>query len=470
MGKKSVAKKVKAVAKPAKKKSSGKNIYDRYDIYDNTIYSDAAAVNTTTEKIGHALGLTSKGTPYDIKVDKKKLSQEDSDVHKFFQGITTIALQNLIKTAPIDTDENMKLWMRSFILFVQQVFLLSNSTAKITPVALPIIFDLENTRNRNWAHHVHNFLLQELKKVKQKKSVAIHGCCYALMIIYFHETQFGEKSRDPAAQPPWLAYWTSKMRAEKEQLKKKSTKRVLSSDSESQTYSESQNSSSTESQQQERRSKKKEDRRMASSSSSDSEETISKEPPQQEIRIKQRNDRAVVGSNAPFNPTQQSAAVAGLPQSDDATLADALKNIRKRNKQQIEDKNTKKRIIQGNEGGEKIQDVKRTASEAANRPLHPDQPFKPQYAEVEDPVPINIEIPLETQEHCSLTLRPWLQPEAETSTAVEFPEAVITNVLLGMNREESNLGGDQIQPAHDDNQEQQLEAQCKTPDLLQQQY
>ncbi|MED6177368.1 hypothetical protein PIB30_097489 [Stylosanthes scabra] len=171
MGKKSAAKKDKAVAKPAKKKSSGKNqghefrclpktvaqifiylkdhpdkralvdemgfsaisylsneylnqrllkqIYDRYDIYDNTIYSDAAAVNITTEKIGHALGLSSKGTPYDIKVDKKKLSQEDSDVHKFFQGITIVALQNLIKTTPIDTDENKKLWMWSFMLFVQ---------------------------------------------------------------------------------------------------------------------------------------------------------------------------------------------------------------------------------------------------------------------------------------------------------------------------------------------------------------
>ncbi|MED6128028.1 hypothetical protein PIB30_093677 [Stylosanthes scabra] len=106
MGKKSAANKDKAVAEPAKKKGSMKNehpdkralvdemgfgalsylpneylnqrllkqIYDRYDIYDNMIYSDAAAVNITTEKIGHALGLSSKGTHYDIKVDKKKLS------------------------------------------------------------------------------------------------------------------------------------------------------------------------------------------------------------------------------------------------------------------------------------------------------------------------------------------------------------------------------------------------------------
>ncbi|MED6112728.1 hypothetical protein PIB30_064268, partial [Stylosanthes scabra] len=38
-----------------------KQIYYHYDIYDNTIYSDASAVNITTEKIGHALGLSSRG-------------------------------------------------------------------------------------------------------------------------------------------------------------------------------------------------------------------------------------------------------------------------------------------------------------------------------------------------------------------------------------------------------------------------
>ncbi|MED6164658.1 hypothetical protein PIB30_092312 [Stylosanthes scabra] len=372
--------------------------------------------------------------------------------------------------------------------------------------------------------------------------MAIHGCYYALMIIYFHETQFGERSRDPAAQPPWLAYWTGetlkkrlklekkqdagllktgKLRVEKEQLKKKNTEMVLSSESQSSSSTDGEGDSESESQQQERESTRKEDRRVTSPSSSDSEDNVSKEPPQQERRMKQKNDQAVVGSNAPFNPTQQSAAIDGLPQSDDSTLVDALKtikNIRKRKKQQTENINTKKRIVQGIEGGEKMQDVRRPASEAANgsdrtrmfdsfetvslgredsdnvvvegpsimpsqtekRPFQPDQPSKPQgvevddpghilplqleqpstpqYNEVEDPVPINMKIPLKTQEQCSLTLRPWLQPEAGTSTAVQSPEAVITNMLLGMNREES------------DNQEQQLGDQCKTPDPLQQQY
>ncbi|MED6115317.1 hypothetical protein PIB30_089322 [Stylosanthes scabra] len=78
-----------------------KHIYDRYDIYDNMIYSDAAAVNITTEKIGYALGLSYKGTPYGTRVVPKELNQEDKDIHKFFQGKTGVALQNLIKTTPV---------------------------------------------------------------------------------------------------------------------------------------------------------------------------------------------------------------------------------------------------------------------------------------------------------------------------------------------------------------------------------
>ncbi|MED6226804.1 hypothetical protein PIB30_107371, partial [Stylosanthes scabra] len=181
-----------------------KQIFDCYDIYDNTIYTDAAAVKITTKKIGDALGLSSNGAAYDTRVVRKNLSEEDKDVHKFFQGKTTVALQNLIKTTPLDNDENRKLFMRSFICFIQNVFLLPNSTANISPTALTTIFDLENIRNRNWALHVHNFLLQELKKAKQNNSAAIHGCVYILMIIYFHETRFGEDSREIEAQPPWI--------------------------------------------------------------------------------------------------------------------------------------------------------------------------------------------------------------------------------------------------------------------------
>ncbi|MED6164165.1 hypothetical protein PIB30_087042, partial [Stylosanthes scabra] len=312
-------------------------IYDCYDVHDNTIYSDAAAVKITTDKIGHALGLSSRGTRYDTKVARNELSEEAKEVHDYFKGFTIVALQDLIKATPVDTEENKKLWMRAFILFVQKVFLLPNSTAKICAAALPTLFDLENTRNRNWAHH----------------------------------TQFGENSRDPAAQPPWLAYWTGEnlkkriqqerqhdvgllktgqLRAEKEQLKKKSTKRVPSSDSESQTESEPPYSNSMDGE---------------GGSMSDSDKTISEQPPQQkEIRSKRRFDHAVVGSNAPLNPTQESSAFAGLPDPDSVSLADALKNLRKRKKEAMEIRKPKKRSAKGNEADETMHEVLRSASEA----------------------------------------------------------------------------------------------------------
>ncbi|MED6202772.1 hypothetical protein PIB30_108966, partial [Stylosanthes scabra] len=99
--------------------------------------------------------------------------------------------------------------------------------------------------------------------------------------------------------------------------------------------------------------------------------------------------------------------------------------------------------------------------EAYNLPFQPEQPSTPQHNEVDDPVPINMEIPLDTQEQCSLTLRPWLQPEAGTSTAVQSPETMVTDVLLSMNRAESdNLLGDQCKTPDIPLQQQDLEERC----------
>ncbi|MED6188727.1 hypothetical protein PIB30_088673 [Stylosanthes scabra] len=310
------------------------------------------------------------------------------------------------------------------------------------------------------------------------------------MIIYFHETQFGENSRDPAAQPPWLAYWTGEnlkkrikqerqhdvgllktgqLRAEKEQLKKKSTKRVPSSDSESQTEPEPPYSNSTDGE---------------GDSMSDSDETISEQPPQQkEIRSKRRFDHAVVGSNAPLNPTQESSAFAGLPDPDNVSLADALKNLRKRKKEAMEIKKPKKRSAKGNETDETMHDVLRSAFDAvvgsSDRTrmfdsfdtvilgrdditaTQPSQPSKPgNEPEREDPLP-------EDPEPCSLTLREWLQPEAKGCAAkglMDSRDVGITDVLLSMNQ---GGPGSTAQPTNDDNLD--LGEQFRNPDPLQQQ-
>ncbi|MED6210271.1 hypothetical protein PIB30_062614 [Stylosanthes scabra] len=147
-----------------------KELFNRFDIYDNTIHAVAGEVEITTKKIGDALGLSSTGLY----------------INPFF----------VLESASTSVSN--------------PTFLLATSSANVTPRAYPTLYDVENTKQRNWALHVHNFLLEELKKAKENKTKSIHGCCYALLIIYFHETQFGKNSREPIAQPPWIDYWNGR--------------------------------------------------------------------------------------------------------------------------------------------------------------------------------------------------------------------------------------------------------------------
>ncbi|MED6114151.1 hypothetical protein PIB30_077547 [Stylosanthes scabra] len=173
-----------------------KELFNCFDIYDNTIHAVAGEVEIiTTKKIGDALGLSSTGIPFPDKVVPKELSEEDFAVYKFFQGKTQAQLGRLIMDTPVDMVENKRLFMRVFLLFVQKTLLLATSFANVTPRAYLTLYDVENTKQRNWALHVHNFLLEELKKAKKNKTKSVHGYCYALLIIYFHETQFGKNSR-----------------------------------------------------------------------------------------------------------------------------------------------------------------------------------------------------------------------------------------------------------------------------------
>ncbi|MED6219439.1 hypothetical protein PIB30_035842 [Stylosanthes scabra] len=185
-----------------------KELVNIFNIHDNTIHSVRGDVEITTDKIGKALGLSWNGEPFDDKVNENDLSDEDHCIFKMFQGKSQAELTMLVKRTPVDIEANRNLFKRAFLIFIQKVFLLPTSSPNITPKALPTLFGLENTRARNWVLHVHDFLLEELKKAKLNNTKAIHGCCYVLMIIYFHETHFGKNAREPEAQPPWIQFWT----------------------------------------------------------------------------------------------------------------------------------------------------------------------------------------------------------------------------------------------------------------------
>ncbi|MED6142807.1 hypothetical protein PIB30_001006 [Stylosanthes scabra] len=179
-------------------------LFKRFNTIDNTIHAVAGEVEITTEKIGKAFGLKYTGTTYPDKVTTKGLSEEDERVFKFFQGKSQHALKELIFNTPIDSDANKDKFKRAFLLYIQKCFFLPTSAPNVTPRALPTIFDLENMRKKNWALHIHNFLLEEIEKAKENNASSMSGCCFALMVIYFHETHFGKNSQDAEAQPPWI--------------------------------------------------------------------------------------------------------------------------------------------------------------------------------------------------------------------------------------------------------------------------
>ncbi|MED6157912.1 hypothetical protein PIB30_027841 [Stylosanthes scabra] len=220
-----------------------KEVVNIYDIHNNTIHSVRGDVEITTDKIGKALGLSWNGDPFDDKVSENNLNDEDHAIFK----------------------------------------IRCSSCPNVTPKALPTLFGLENTTGRNWALHVHDFLLKEIKKAKLNNTKAVHGCCYVMMIIYFHETHFGKNSREPEAQPPWIQFWTGEnpiKRLHREQ------NHPTEFDSESEYESEVESSSG---------------RSSSSSSEMDSENTMSEElverrtlpnptPAQQERRSKNKQD------------------------------------------------------------------------------------------------------------------------------------------------------------------------------------
>ncbi|MED6194559.1 hypothetical protein PIB30_029716 [Stylosanthes scabra] len=147
-----------------------KELVSIYDIHDNTIHSVRGDVEITTDKIGKALGLSWNGDPFDDKVSENDLNDEDHAIFKMFQGKSQAKLTMLVKRTPVDTEANRNLFKRAFLIFIQKVFLLPTSSPNVTPKALPTLFGLENTRGRNWALHVHDFLLEEIKKAKLNKT------------------------------------------------------------------------------------------------------------------------------------------------------------------------------------------------------------------------------------------------------------------------------------------------------------
>ncbi|MED6107753.1 hypothetical protein PIB30_017019 [Stylosanthes scabra] len=150
-----------------------KELVNIFDIHDNIIHSVHGEVEITTQKIGKALGLSWNGDPFDAKVDEKTLSEEDLAVFKMFQGKHQEDLTRLVLRTPVDKEANRILFKRAFLIFIQKCFLLATSSPNFTPRALPILFGIEITRERNWALHglVQTGMLRAAKERLERRNM-----------------------------------------------------------------------------------------------------------------------------------------------------------------------------------------------------------------------------------------------------------------------------------------------------------
>ncbi|MED6198575.1 hypothetical protein PIB30_067694 [Stylosanthes scabra] len=111
-----------------------KQIYNRFDTYDNTIHAVAGEVEITTEKIGKALGLNhtciASSSQVQNPITPRELSAEDYTAYKFFQGKTQAALSSLIFNTKVDTEEKKDLVQESLPALHPEMLLPSHLGSK----------------------------------------------------------------------------------------------------------------------------------------------------------------------------------------------------------------------------------------------------------------------------------------------------------------------------------------------------
>ncbi|MED6226912.1 hypothetical protein PIB30_108458, partial [Stylosanthes scabra] len=196
-----------------------------YDVFTNKISTGVGEFLITSEKVGHAFVLNYNGELFEKKQKnfEDKLNDEEKEALKLFKGKSLTFVQNMVKECPIGTELERRTFKRVFGLLIQKAFLLPTSSHYISPIHLPVIRDVDNTRRRNWAHHVNSFLIEGIKEYQEKGSQAVKGCHFVLQIIYFKERYEGNNLNDPNAPPPWIQRWCGdnlkeKIRAEDEDI------------------------------------------------------------------------------------------------------------------------------------------------------------------------------------------------------------------------------------------------------------
>ncbi|RYR21116.1 hypothetical protein Ahy_B03g066373 [Arachis hypogaea] len=163
-----------------------RELANNFKLGENRLETRYGSFKITPKIIGDALGINASGDLFPQKVNYKKLSEDDKEIFRRFQGKTLKSLTDEMMDIGVGNEQDRLMFKRIFILYIQMAFLLPTTINKISHVHLTSIFEMDTITERNWGGYVLSFIIKGITDYKDKKKKAIDGCLFALMIIYFH--------------------------------------------------------------------------------------------------------------------------------------------------------------------------------------------------------------------------------------------------------------------------------------------
>ncbi|QHN97954.1 uncharacterized protein DS421_18g631850 [Arachis hypogaea] len=178
---------------------------NNFKLGENRLETGYGSFKIRPKTLGDALGINASGDLFPHKVNYKKLTEDDKEIFRRFQGKTLKNLTDDMMDIGVGNEQDRLMFKRIFILYIQMAFLLPTTINKISHVHLAPIFEMDTITVRNWGGHVLSFIIKGITDYKEKKKKVIDGCLFALMIIYFHLSKNKDKKMAERPPKPWIA-------------------------------------------------------------------------------------------------------------------------------------------------------------------------------------------------------------------------------------------------------------------------
>ncbi|QHO42923.1 uncharacterized protein DS421_5g158440 [Arachis hypogaea] len=154
-----------------------RELANSFKLGENKLETGYGSFKIRLKTIAAALGINASdnslkiiGDTFHQKVNYNKLSEDEKQIFRRFQGKTLKNLTDEMMAIAVDNEQDRLMFKRIFILYVPMTFLLPTTINKISPVHLAPIFEMDITE-RNWGGHVLSFIIKGITdyKVKKKK-------------------------------------------------------------------------------------------------------------------------------------------------------------------------------------------------------------------------------------------------------------------------------------------------------------